>query len=1379
MSGRFPAASSIDAMWAASISGQCLLRLISDNDANTEGSEHDMLGDIRYVPVKGIVENSDFFDASAFEYSVGEASMIDPQQRLFLEICAEGLDRAAIDPSRYSGRVGVYGGQFMSTYFLRNLLGHDELARDPIRRIAAFQGNTVDQLATRVAHRLGLTGPALTIQTACSTSLVAVHIACQALLTGECDAALAGGVALSFPSHVGYQTAEGTILSISGRCKPFDASADGTIFSDGAGVVVLKRLEDAISDGDPVHAIILGTAINNDGAQKVGYTAPSLDGQVSVLSEALAHANISPNQVGYIETHGAGTAIGDRIEIAAIAAAYGVSERNNPLAIGALKANIGHCEAAAGVAGLIRAICAVKEGRIPPIAGLSEVLPQLDSSQNFHFPTQASGWPVLGERIAGVSAFGIGGTNAHIVIAAPPPALVEAKEISAARRLYPLSAHSQDSLLLFSKSLAGALNLKLDEKNIQATLALGRPASSWRASIVCKDVSSLKESLASIRPIRANKESTVYLVFSDSHSIRKGAVRSLIKELSGFGPLLADVCKYFDASDGNNLYQILLDGDDITLADPTIAFPGAAAIGVAGSEWLKNLRIEWDGVIGTGMGELIAACVAGSIDKNTLASLIVKYGELRTQLDIEGIPITQEQEDQWDKSVASCISHCCKAFFCASAGHWEQNGLPPLPNCKSLIRSSSYDLAGIINSAFSTIRHAEAAIALNVSIGDEPQLKRSFSSLRQDNLLTLFSSNEAKNEYSGFKTIGELWNRGIDLSWEEIVEADATKCDLPPRAFSRIRCFLDKKVEPSQVLATQELVTQAGRLLAPVFQSLPEFLDGGMQQGRRRWLIVCSSLDNTDSLRDYLESKGQVVTIAVHGEQYQRLKRGVYTVPGQSPQAWTELMRDLRALVRTPEAVVDMRALKSQTHDLLAGSSALLAGLLAESTGNKISLLCLARSAVSIVGTESIDPSSAALMAWAKVAAQEADAGLKVSGVDIDITLDDANLPQHVLPLIARLPFEFEGRVPLSLRGERLFIRRFQPLSEMRASNHRFKANDVYLIIGGLGEIGQILATHLKGNVGATVLTASRQTNEGRNGHFQLDTSEPASVRQAIAEIVAHYGRLDGVFLAAGLAEAATARESTLEIYNRMLIPKANSVAALSQVLADLKVSPQFVVGLASSSMVFGGPTQAAYAAANAAMEAQMAIANKDGETRWFTLVLDTVSKTGMARTGQTEIGSKLAKYRESVALSPTEIPGLVESTIGQRLTTVLATRLTAESIDHIDDVFHKAWHAGRFAQSRPDIATPYVAPRDEVEIAIVEVFERVLGFSGVGIEDDFIDLGGHSLLAAQLRSDINRTFGVELRISEVFEHTTPARLALLLEEIINAESLETVKEVR
>ncbi|MFF0672775.1 aminotransferase class III-fold pyridoxal phosphate-dependent enzyme [Streptomyces tendae] len=484
MAGRFPGSDTVDDFWTALDEGREAVRDYTELELRRTGVDPAALVDADYVRRGAHLRAVDRFDAAFFGYSGREAELMDPQQRIFLELCHQAMEGAGHGPGTFDGVVGVYAGTRRSGY--GDLLDRPEYDNVTDEFIKA--SNEPDALATKTAYKLDCTGPAFTVQTYCSSSLVAVHLACQQLLDGECDMALAGGVALRIPQHTGYLWREGGTRSRNGRCRPFDAEADGLIFGDGAAVVVLRPLEDAEADGDPILAVIRGSAVTNDGAQRAGYPAPGAAGQARAVREALEAAGVDPAEVSYVETHGAGTPLGDSIELKALSRAF-ATERRGYCAIGSVKANVGHLDAAAGVTGLIKTVLALRHRRIPASLNFEVPNPELDLIDSpFYVNVESTDWETSsGRRIAGVSSLGIGGTNAHLVLEEAPEVPDEA---SAARRhLFVLSAKSREALDEATTNLRRYLEDRpeLNAADVAHTLQRGRHAYRYRRVLVAGD----------------------------------------------------------------------------------------------------------------------------------------------------------------------------------------------------------------------------------------------------------------------------------------------------------------------------------------------------------------------------------------------------------------------------------------------------------------------------------------------------------------------------------------------------------------------------------------------------------------------------------------------------------------------------------------------------------------------------------------------------------------------------------------------------------------------------------------------------------------------------------------------------------------------------
>jgi amino acid adenylation domain-containing protein len=510
MAGRFPGARNLEQLWRNLREGVDSVRSLSDEELAAMGVPAAQIADPNYVKVAAQPDDVDKFDAGFFGINPREAEILDPQQRVLLEVAWETLEDAGYDPAGLGEAgtvVGVFAGSTLSTYLLFNLMPQTALleAMDPLQLLV---GNTGDSLATRISYKLNLRGPSYTIQSACSTSLVAVHNACQSLGNGECDMALAGGVSLNMSLLAGYRRKEGSVFSPDGRCRAFDARAQGILFGGGAGLVALKRLEDALADGDSIRAVIRGSAVNNDGAFKVGYTAPSIDGQAEVITEALAAAGVEAESISYIEAHGTGTRLGDPIEVKALTRAFGAeTDRRQFIPMGSIKTNFGHLDVAAGIAGLIKTVLSLQHRQIPPTLHFAEPNPEIDfAASPVRVNTELADWPADGApRRAGVSSFGFGGTNAHVVLEEAPelPAQHPAwRSASGEWRLLPLSARSEKALAAAAADLAAHLEAHpdLDLAAVAHTLQVGRRAFENRRVVLCRSLDEAVSALRSLDP---------------------------------------------------------------------------------------------------------------------------------------------------------------------------------------------------------------------------------------------------------------------------------------------------------------------------------------------------------------------------------------------------------------------------------------------------------------------------------------------------------------------------------------------------------------------------------------------------------------------------------------------------------------------------------------------------------------------------------------------------------------------------------------------------------------------------------------------------------------------------------------------------------------
>ena len=663
MAGRFPMSPTLEEFWEKLRDGRELITFFTDEELLASSVPPALLKRPDYVKAASVLEDVELLDGPFFGINPKEAMLMDPQHRIFLECAWQALENAGYDSEQYRGLIGVYAGVSISTY-LWSIYANPEFV-GAMNSFQVLLANDKDHLPTRVSYKLNLKGPSVNIQTACSTSLVSVHLACQGLLNGECDMALAGGVSVKVPQKAGYFYQEGAINSPDGHCRAFDRQAQGTIGGSGVGIVVLKRLTDALTDGDHIRAIIKGTAVNNDGALKVGYTAPSVDAQSQVIAEAISIAGVSPETIQYVEAHGTGTALGDPIEIAALNKAFrrGTSpqaaEQEKTCAIGSVKTNMGHLDAAAGIAGLIKTVLALEHRMIPPSLHYEQPNPEIDFDHGpFYVNTQLREWKNGSTpRRAGVSSFGIGGTNAHVVVEEAP--VLTTSPSPKDWQLLVISAKTESALETATTNLATYLeHADANLADVAYTLQVGRRALEHRRILV---VDTVTDAIAVLRKQDKGR------LFSDRQRPRRRPVvfmfpgqgsqyvnmgRGLYSSELVFRSEVDRCAELFEPHLKFDLREILFsepaDNDAATLRlNQTInTQPALFVVEYALAKLWVSLGINPEAMIGHSIGEYVAACLAGVFSLEDAAALVAARGRLMQQAPAGAMLAVDLDEDE-------------------------------------------------------------------------------------------------------------------------------------------------------------------------------------------------------------------------------------------------------------------------------------------------------------------------------------------------------------------------------------------------------------------------------------------------------------------------------------------------------------------------------------------------------------------------------------------------------------------------------------------------------------------------------------------------------------------------------------------------------------
>ncbi|MBW4537315.1 MAG: SDR family NAD(P)-dependent oxidoreductase [Pleurocapsa minor HA4230-MV1] len=882
MSCRFPGANNINEFWHNLCDGVESISFFSDREMINAGVDAALVNNPNYVKASPILNDIESFDADFWGYSPKEAQLLDPQQRLFMECAWSSLEDAGYDPFNYQGDISLYGGAATNTYLLNNIYPHrhqidrqDDLQVMNLSSMGGFQvttANDKDYLTTRTSYKLNLTGSSVNVQTACSTSLVAVHLACQSLINAECDMALAGGVSVHSPQKMGYLYQEGMILSADGHCRAFDAEASGTIFGSGAGMVVLKLLERAIEDGDRIYSVIKGSAVNNDGGAKVGYFAPNVDGQTRVIAEAIAYADILPRSVSYIEAHGTGTKLGDPIEITALSQAYHDDTRKSDCAIGSVKTNVGHLQMASGIVGLIKTTLCLYHQKIPASLHFNRPNPQIDFAQGrFYINTQLQDWKTeFYPRRAGVNSLGIGGTNAHVVL----EEFVNQTETTT--QLLPAYL-----LTLSAKNKIALKELAIDyqnsfESNCAASLAdicltsnIGRHHFDYRQGIVAKDKQELIKKLAAIsieEPIQHHK---LAFLFTGQGSQYVDMARQLYDTCDVFKENCDRCCQICDTS----LWDV--DINQTQYLQPLLFIIEYS---------LAQLWLAWgikpDVTIGHSIGEYVAATIAEIFSLEDALKLVCARGKLMQSLPENGAMLAVfSSKDKIEHLLANKIS-----IAADNGTHLVLSGLekdieqisqqldnlaiktkllnvshafhsplmqPMIEEFKLVAESINYSLPKVplvsnltgeladetIATADYWIKHilqpvqfaqsieylAIQQVDIFLEVGTKPILKNIVTGIidDRDNKLFLHSLDSQQADWQNIlENLAQLYTAGIEINWQAVTQNyNANKISLPTYPFQRQRYWFDIPTEVTNYQAIKSVDNLIHPLLGKLISS--------------------------------------------------------------------------------------------------------------------------------------------------------------------------------------------------------------------------------------------------------------------------------------------------------------------------------------------------------------------------------------------------------------------------------------------------------------------------------------------------------------------------------------------------------------------------------
>lgn len=1134
--GRFPSAKNLDEFWHNLCNGIESISRFSDEELQASGVAPELLSSPNYVKARAILDDAEWFDAAFFGFSPREAEILDPQQRIFLESAWEALESAGYDAQTYEGAIGTFAGATLSGYLL-HLYSHERLVKT-IGQFPLALSNGRDFLTTRVSYKLNLKGPSLNVQSACSTSLVAVHLACQSLLSGECDLALAGGVSVRLPLKGGYLYQEGGILSPDGHCRAFDAKAQGTVGGSGVGIVVLKRLEEAIADGDTIHAVVKGSAINNDGAVKVSYTAPGVEAQAQVIRAAQTMAEVEPETIAYIETHGTGTPLGDPIEVAALTQAFGKPTSPNQFcALGSVKTNIGHLDAAAGIAGLIKTILALKHQQIPPSLNFESPNPQIDFASSPFFvnrtltPWQQGNAP----RRAGVSSFGIGGTNAHVILEeAPPP-----KQSGAARpwQLLLLSAQTDTALEAATDNLLRHLQEHPEQNfpDIAYTLQVGRRALPQRRMLVCQNREEAMQELRQCEIATASAEPSVVFMFPGQGAQYVGMGKDLYRTEPVFREIIDRGAERLKPELGFDLRQCLYSAAAEQLQQTAIAQPALFVVEYALAQLWQSWGVRPQAAIGHSLGEYVAASLAGVFSFEEGLQLVAVRGRLMQQqpkgamLSV-GLPVA-EVEPLLEPGLAIAADNapclCVVTGETEAIQHLQARLHRQGASCRLLPTSHGFhsemmepilgdfieavrqidlkppqfpiisNLTGTWLAAAEAIephywaQHLRQTVRFARGIATLAQPGRfllevgpgrTLSTLarRQTDLPTAISLRHPQElEHDGaviLRSLGQLWLAGVPVDWAAFAAAEQRqRLPLPTYPFQRQRYWIEPQARPAPPSLGKN-PDPARWFYLPSWSGKPLIASGNQSLSQVScWLLFLDECGIGEQIARHLQQEGQEV-VTVRAGDYFRVEERAYAIAPQSRDDYDALVRSLLDRALVPAQIVHLWSVTSEADYSFDDYQ----------QRGCYSLLYLAQALARQGLTESLTITAIANRLYA-VTGDEGLCPAKATMLGL-LQVIPQEYPQiscrclditlercSVESLVAELT-QTQGERVVAYRGHSRWVQTFEPiaLTEERAGLSRLRQGGVYLITGGLGRIGLTLAMHLARTVSAKLILVGR-----------------------------------------------------------------------------------------------------------------------------------------------------------------------------------------------------------------------------------------------------------------------------------------------------------------
>lgn len=1460
MSCRFPGADNWRTYWDNLINGVESIDFLPHDERK--------IHDEHFVRAVTHLESKHHFDSAFFDYRPDEARLMNPLHRIFHECIWEALEDAGIDPGRSKGPIGLYvgGGDDLHWRLYSKLKNINQEIDD----FSLYTLNSRDFLASTLSYKLNLKGPSFTINTTCSTSLVAVHLACKSLLLGETRVALAGGVTLKTHKQDGYTYQEGMIFSNDGHCRAFDQDASGTMISEGAGVVVLKRLNDALEDGDEIYSIIKGSAINNDGNRKVGFTAASVEGQSECIKKAHRFSKVEPESITYVETHGTGTRLGDPIEVEALNLAFGKKE-GHKCAIGSVKTNIGHTDTAAGVAGLIKTALSLKYKLLPPSLNFKVSNPEINFSDGpFYVNTVLKKWEPLNDLPlrAGVSSFGIGGTNAHLILEEPP--VLEDRVQEETFHLLTVSAKSENALARYLDKLGTFLSAtpEINLASLSHTFQQGRKHFTFRKPIVYEDLNDLIAIL--------HHKKTPEIFRSED---RKGLI---VFMFSGQGSQYAEMGKDLYVSEAlfreemDKGFDVIreLTGEDFKAiwfpgnADPKkinetrYAQPLIFLLEYALSSLLKSWGILPQYMIGHSIGEYVAATLAGVFTLEDALKIVVKRGEIinalpgGAMLSIAASPsevgrylndhISLAAINGPDQVVLSgtfeaidelkrLLDNAGISFVTLHTSHAFHSAMlnPVLDEFKKTLLEIAFKKPAVhfvSNVTGEFIKDEEATSAdywckhMRETVRFSDGIKKI---LRQDrhlvfveigagaSLTALLKQHDTENRrlpavniIRPFKeaindvkyatrSLGQLWAFGVNIDWNSYHKNEKRrKISVPTYSFEALSYPAEVDPYDQKLIGSLGIATVAQNselkdwIYFPLWKQslLPPALE---TPSRKIYLFFSSGADFTVALKKELLNQGHHVLEVRLGAAFSKKEDGSYIISALGPSDFNLLIRDIKQEgIEVTDVIYSLTTALATSSYLLEAEDVnlnltyfciirLMQALQQHDELNHKNIIVLTDSLYQVTGIEDGIPLQSLLLGPVNVIPQEY--GISCRNIDINLKEDAEKLAAKLVKeLISTTEMPRIVAIRNGLRWLPDYQKNVQPLNSVTG---KIKQGGIYLITGGLGNVGFILARHLIEKYRAKIILTGRTTFSGASAkqeiaqkrfellkglgedliYLSVNVADNLAFEKAVENVEETFGTINGVIHAAGVLDNnqfELIEDATVTQALTTFAPKLKGIENIYNVFKNRQ--PDFVWITSSISTLLGGLAFSAYSAANVYMD--HFVSSKFAELQnWkcmglAEMIFDDAEKSGVHQ-----------------ALIPAEITDLFEWSLKQTDSPViletardLFTRIR-EVYDMEKEMYadHEPENQNAFGiLERNHLSSGYLEPETDTEKKLKAVFESFFGLDMIGVEDDFFELGGDSLKGMVLLKRIKKEFNINLTLRDFMLNVTIRAIAARIDEM-------------